>query len=100
MEQRPDVPLIIMRKRDLTYNEKSFLLWCWICRDDDKKCDLIVSNEYKLSKRTIQWYADYFGIPKQTMHDVFTSLKRKGIMKTKHDDVVGEITYINFSVFC
>jgi hypothetical protein len=75
-------------------------LWCWICRDSNERCDLITRNRgNNLDRRTIQWYADYFGVPKQTMHDVFTNLRRKGILKTKDKDKDNEITYVNFKVF-
>jgi hypothetical protein len=89
-----------MRRQDLTYNEKSFLLWCWVCRETDERCDLIMCHgNCKLSNRSIQWYADYFGIPKQTMHAVFTKLRNKNIIKTTDSGKVEEITYVDFSIF-
>jgi hypothetical protein len=83
-----------MRRKDLTYNEKSFLLWCWINRDSDKRCNLITSGcGHNLDRRSIQWYADYFGIPRQTLSAVFVSLRSKNIIKTNG------VTFIDFSVF-
>ena len=100
MEFKPDVPLLIMRRADLSYNEKSFLLWCWICRDSDERCELIANfSGCKLKERSIQWYADYFGVPRQTMSDVFVKLRKKGILKTEDKGKVKEITYVNFKVF-
>lgn len=88
-----------MRRQDLTYNERSFLLWCWIRRDADNCCVLIYSNGGKLDKRSIQWYADYFGIPRRTLNDVFLSLKDKNIIKVGDRGKAQEITYVDFMVF-
>ena len=89
-----------MRRKDLSYNEKSFLLWCWISRDTDERCNLITNQcGHNLDSKSMKWYADYFGVAKQTMHNVFTKLRDKDIITTECKGKHREITYVNFKVF-
>ncbi len=97
---KPDVPLIIMRHRVLTYLQKSFLLWCWISRDSDERCDLISEvQDCNLRSRNVTWYANFFGIQRTTFHEhVFTALRKHNIIKTR--TVSGcEVTYVDFTMF-
>ena len=97
---KPDVPLIIMRHSDLTYMQKSFLLWCWIRRDSDERCDLISKvQDCNLRNRSVTWYANFFGISRTSFHEsIFTSLRERKIIKTRI--VSGcEVIYVDFTLF-
>lgn len=98
---KPHVPLLIMRDKRLAYQTKSFLLWCWICRDTDEKCGLVsCKQDCRLRERSITWYADYFGMHRQQLSTMFAQLRELGIMKIAEIDTRNEITYIDFTVFC
>ena len=98
---KPDVPLIIMRHRELTYQQKSFLLWCWICRENDERCNLFsCRQDCSLKAKTIQWYADYFGIDRADLSRIFTLFRNKNIIKTENIGTRNETTYIDFTIFC
>jgi hypothetical protein len=98
---KPDVPLIIMRHRELTYQQKAFLLWCWICRENDDRCNLIsCRQDCSLNTRTIQWYADYFGIFRSGMSRLWGDLRKRRIIKIESIDTRNEITYVDFTIFC
>lgn len=97
---KPDVPLIIMRHKKLTYQQKAFLLWCWICRDSDERCDLISGvQDCNLRDRNIKWYADFFGIERSSFqHGVFSGLRERNIIKSRF--ISGcEVVYVDFTVF-
>ena len=96
----PNIPLIIMRHTELTYQQKAFLLWCWICRDNNDQCGLIsCRQDCGLRERSIQWYSDLFGIPRPHMSRMFTELKDKRIIKTEKVGTKNEVTFVDFSVF-
>ena len=60
---QPDVPLRIMRHRELTYQQKAFLLWCWIHREDDERFDLLSRRQdCALKERSIRWYVQFFQV--------------------------------------
>jgi hypothetical protein len=100
MEFRPDVPLIIMRNSKLTFKQKSFLLWCWICRDSDDRSDLIAyGSGCNLGSRNITWYADFLGMDRRSLNsDVFVALRNKNILKIRDDGSI-KILYVDFKVF-
>ena len=97
---KPDVPLIIMRRKDLTHQQKAFLLWCWICRDSDGRCDLISNaQDCNLRGRSITWYADFFGVTRQQMQrDIFGALRNLDVIKTRQNMSV-EVVYVDFTIF-
>jgi len=100
LEFKPDVPTIIIRRVDLSSSEKSFLLWCWASRDNDERYILMSKiQDCNTRYRNITWYANYFGMPQQTMSDVFVKLRSKNIVKTKHKGKFKEMTYVNFKIF-
>jgi hypothetical protein len=97
---RPDVPTVIVRHKELTYQQKAFLLWCWDCRENETRCNLISGRQNcRLRGRTIQWYADFFNIPRQQLSPMFKDLREKGIMQAENIDSRNEIIFINFTVF-
>ena len=98
---KPDVPLIIMRHRELTYQQKSFLLWCWVCRENDTRCNLIsCRQDCSVRGRTVQWYADFFGIQRSALSRSLSDLRKRNILKTENIDTRNEVTYVDFTIFC
>lgn len=84
----------------MTYNEKSFLLWCWCRRLEDNKYILMSKRQdcpYRV--RNTQWYADYLGVLRQNLSLVFVNLRRKNIIKTEFKGLRNEVTYVDFTVF-
>lgn len=100
MDYRSDVATIIIRRQDLSHKQKTFLLWCWIKRDSDERCDIISTRrECNLSERSFSWYADYFGMDvRNSYRDIFVPLKKNNVIKTRICRG-GEVVYVDFTVF-
>lgn len=97
---KPDVPLTIMRSKNLTQQQKAFLLWCWSCRDTDDRCDLISKTQgCNLRYRNITWYANFFGVVRQQLSRAFSVLRKLDIIKTRKNSSGSEVTYVDFTVF-
>jgi len=95
-----DVPTIIVRHTELTYQQKAFLLWCWSCRETDERCNLISKRQdCRLRDKTIQDYAHFFGIRRASLSEMFTFFKQVGIMKIEDVDTRNELVYIDFTLF-
>ncbi len=98
---KPDVPTIIVRHRELSYQEKAFLLWCWAVRESDQMCALISKRQNcAVRGRTIQWYADFFGIRRPNMSRMWHNLIERRILKSANLDSRNEVIYVDFTVFC
>ena len=98
---KPDVPLTIMRSKNLTQQQKAFLLWCWICRDTDERCNLISNKQdCGLRHRTIQWYADYFNMQRSYLSRTISDLRKRNVIKVENNNTLNEVIYVDFTFFC
>lgn len=95
-----DVPTVIVRHIELTYQHKAFLLWCWDCRETNERCNLISKRQdCRLRDKTIQDYADFFDIRRASLSEMFTKFKQMGILKSEDVDTRNEVVYIDFTYF-
>jgi hypothetical protein len=95
-----NIPVRILRHPELTYQQKAFLLWCWICREDDTRCELLSCRQHcGLRERSVTWYANYFGIDRGNLSKMFDDLREKDIMKTERPGSRNEVTFIDFKIF-
>jgi hypothetical protein len=98
---KPDIPTIIIRHKDMTYQQKTFLLWCWTRRSSDSRYDLLsCRQDCALEGRTIQWYADFIGVKRSNFSVMLTDLKKLRIAKIECKGTRNECLYIDFTVFC
>lgn len=90
-----------MRYRDLTWQQKAFLLWAWSCRENNDRC-IITSNRQDCAVRdlSLQFYADLFGIHRPDLSKMFADLRGKRILKIEYEGTRNEITFVDFTVFC
>lgn len=97
----PNIPLNIMRHRELTWQQKAFLLWAWSCRETNDRC-IVTSNRQDCAVRdlSIQFYADLFGVSRPNLSTMFTELREKNIMKIEYEGSRNEITFVDFTIFC
>lgn len=97
----PNIPLNIMRHRDLTWQQKAFLLWAWSCRETNDRC-IVTSNRQDCAVRdlSIQFYASLFGIDRADLSKMFADLRSKRMMKTEDEGSRNEVTFVDFTVFC
>jgi hypothetical protein len=97
---KPAVPTIILRHPKLTYQQKAFLLWCWDCRENDDRCNLISKRQdCRLRDKTIQDYANFFGIRRASLSEMFSSFREVGILKIEEIGTRNEVVYIDFTLF-
>ena len=95
----PDKPLQIMRDKNLTHQQRAFLLWCWVNKDSVLRCSLISKRQdCRLRGRSIGWYADLLGSHRSHFHAfVYKKLKELGIIKIEGEDTRNEIVYVDFT---
>ena len=95
---QPHVPLRIMSHTELTYQQKAFLLWCWIERTNDERCELLSRRQNcHLRDRSIRWYIQYFQVGATEFYKNFNDLKSKGVIKTEREGTRNEVTYVDFT---
>jgi hypothetical protein len=95
-----DIPLQIMRDKRFTYQQKAFLLWCWINKTSSDRCELMSCRDpCMLRDRNVQWYADFLGMHRNSMWSFFAYLVRLGVLKVEHEGTRNECSYIDFSVY-
>jgi hypothetical protein len=98
---KPDIPTIIVRHTEMTYLQKTFLLWCWSRRSSDSRYEVLsCKQDCALGGRTIQWYAGFFGIRRASISEMLSDLKRLRIVKIEREGTRNECLYIDFTVFC
>jgi hypothetical protein len=95
-----DIPLQIMRDRRFTYQQKAILLWCWVNRTSSGRCELMSCRDpCALRDRSVLWYADFLGIPRNQLWNFFAYLKKIGVIKIEYEGTRNECTYIDFGVY-
>ena len=98
---RPDIPTLIMRHKDMTYQQKTFLLWCWTRRASDSRYEVLsCRQDCHLEGRSIQWYADFCGMKRQAFSRMLLDLQKLRIVKIECEGTRNECSYIDYTVFC